>query len=81
MGYGIILRTANFNCDFVERSRSCVCSPKKMMSLESFDIYLSIVMVFGQYLALQLRAASLKTNSGQQGCLLRPCILFHCSSE
>ena len=53
---------------------------EKIASLEIFDMYLFILVIFNQYLALQLRTAYLKTNSGQQGCVLRPCVLFDCLS-
>ena len=64
----------------VEHPAGAFCSDK-MTSLDFFDMYLFILMKFSQYLALQLRTAYLKTNSGQQGCVLRPCVLFDCLSE
>jgi hypothetical protein len=49
----------------------------KMMSLQFWDMYLVVFNVFGQHFAIQLRTAAMKMNSGQRGCGVRTCGLFH----
>jgi hypothetical protein len=81
MDKACVLRTSNLMLqalgDVVERSHRVFFFSEKMTSLENFDMIFVFCNVFGQYLTIQLRTANLKTNSGQQGCVLRLCVLFY----
>jgi hypothetical protein len=48
-----------------------------MTCLEIIDMYVVVFIVFGKYLAIQLRTAAIKINSGQRECGMRPCGLFY----
>jgi hypothetical protein len=57
------------------------CFSEKMTPLEFWEMYVVVSNVVGQYLTIQLRTAAIKMNSGQRGCGLRTCGLFHCLPE
>ena len=59
----------------------CDLVPKTIQRRFVIDLGSLFFIGFGQYFTLQLRAVYIKTSSGQQGCAMRLCVLFHCLSQ
>jgi hypothetical protein len=63
--------------EVVERPAGAFFFSDKIKSLKFWYMYFVVFNVSGQYLAIQLRTAAIKINSGQRGCGVRTCGLFH----
>ena len=79
MDQACVLRTSNYMLqalgEVVERPTGV---KKQKNDVSEFVRYVfAVFSVLGQYLAIQLRTAAIKINSGQRGCGVRPCGLFY----